>query len=59
LGAARATCVMPMMPPAPAWFSTTTVCRNDSDSSWPMRRARMSLPEPGAKGTMKRISALG
>ncbi|MCY1542664.1 hypothetical protein D9M68_784240 [compost metagenome] len=49
---ALATNSLAMRPPAPARFSTTTVCPRLCCSSLARMRARMSLPPPGAKPTI-------
>jgi hypothetical protein len=58
-GAARATLVEAMVPPAPGTFSTTTVC----PKAWPIgteiKRATESVGPPAAKGTIKEIDFVG
>src|SRR5258706_2907053 len=56
---AFATNAVPIVPFAPARFSTTTGCRNDSVSFWPMARPRTSVPPPGGYGEMMRIGPDG
>ena len=51
-GLARATCWLPMLPLAPATFSTTTGWPSLGDSRSATKRAMMSGPVPGVKGTM-------
>ena len=48
-----------MMPPAPGRFSTSTGCLNASLMYFATMRPRMSAPEPGVRGTMKRIGFAG
>src|SRR6187402_475626 len=48
-----------MVPEAPALFSTITVVFHMSASFWPITRARMSVPPPGAKPTMMRTGPVG
>src|SRR5690349_20336549 len=48
-----------MAPEAPALFSTMTDVCHMSPSFWPMTRARMSVPPPGAKPTMMRTGPAG
>ena len=48
-----------MVPVAPALFSTMIVVFHIAPSFWPMTRARMSVPPPGAKPTRRRIGPLG
>src|SRR5438874_4168079 len=43
---------VPIVPPAPGWFSMMTGCPQYSDSFWPNVRARMSVALPAVKGTM-------
>src|SRR5471032_1740078 len=50
-GAARATDALPMMPPPPVRFSTTTPCLNSFCSTSPASRPRMSVVPPGVNGT--------
>ena len=45
--------------PAPGRFSTTNGLPNPCSSFWPSRRARMSVPPDGAKGTMKVTGRFG
>jgi hypothetical protein len=52
-GAALATSAVPMLPPAPARLSTTTVCFQISPSFCASRRATTSVLPPGAKGTTR------
>src|SRR5882672_1616794 len=57
-GAARATASAPIMPFAPPRFSTITGWRVAAVILGAMRRARMSVPLPGWKGTTI-LSGLG
>jgi hypothetical protein len=50
---------MPIVPPAPVRFSTTTVWPSVRDSTSPTWRAMKSIAPPGASGTMNRIVLLG
>src|SRR5205823_5860052 len=43
---------VPIVPPAPGWFSITTGCPQYSESFWPNVRARMSVALPAVNGTM-------
>src|SRR5436305_8391905 len=43
---------VPIVPPAPGRFSTTTGCPQYSESFWPNVRARMSVALPAVNGTM-------
>ncbi|WP_291691103.1 hypothetical protein [Bradyrhizobium sp.] len=47
---------LPIVPPAPARFSTTTGCPHASASFLPMARATRSFDPPTANGT---ISVIG
>ena len=58
-GAARATSVAPIEPPAPPLFSTTNGCPSASWSLCAMERARMSVDPPGGKGTTRRTGRRG
>jgi hypothetical protein len=49
----------PMTPPAPPRLSTTTGLPSASDSFCAITRPVMSVPPPGANGTMKRIGLAG
>ena len=49
----------PILPPAPAMFSTITDCPQALPSSMPMARAKISVLPPGVNGTMIRIVLLG
>ncbi|MOA41071.1 hypothetical protein D3C78_1630030 [compost metagenome] len=40
------------MPPAPGWFSTTTVWPSAADSAGPADRVIVSTPEPTPTGRM-------
>lgn len=51
-GLARATCWLPMLPLAPTTFSTTTGWPRRAESRSATKRAMMSGPVPGVKGTM-------
>ncbi|KAF5269100.1 hypothetical protein FQA39_LY18918 [Lamprigera yunnana] len=57
-GAALVASVMPMVPPAPARLSATTVQWFCSVSFCAMMRERMSVPPPGGKGTIIRTGLL-
>ncbi len=59
MGAAFTASVMPMVPPAPARLSGTTVQCSVSVSLVATRRERMSVPPPGGKGTMRRTGLAG
>jgi hypothetical protein len=48
-----------MVPEAPARFSTMICVFHMSPSFWPITRARMSVPPPGAKPTMMRTGPVG
>src|SRR4029078_43629 len=50
---------MPMVPPAPVRFSTSTCCPIVSDMRSPRDRAMKSIAPPGASGTMKRMGLAG
>src|SRR2546423_2679924 len=50
-GAALATEALPMMPPPPVRFSTTTLCLKWLCSTSAASRPRMSVEPPGVKGT--------
>ena len=50
-GLARATCWLPILPVAPATFSTTTGWPSLGDSLSATKRAMMSGPVPGVNGT--------
>ena len=58
-GLARATCWLPILPEAPATFSTTTGWPSLGDSFSATKRAMMSGPVPGVKGTTMRIGWSG
>ena len=58
-GGAFATKSVPMLPLAPALFSTTTAWPHFSESFGAMTRARMSMPVPGEKGTISVTGRLG
>ena len=47
------------MPPAPPRLSTMTCCLSGSASRCATTRARMSLPPPGGKGTIRRMGREG
>src|SRR5215467_12399117 len=47
---------MPMLPPAPGLFSTTTTHFTLSVSFIATAREKMSVPPPGGNGTIKRIA---
>jgi hypothetical protein len=49
----------PMLPPAPALFSTMKVCLSDSVSWSPITRAAISVVPPAAKGTTIRTGFAG
>ena len=51
-GLARATCWLPILPLAPTTFSTTTGWPSLAPSRSATKRAMMSGPVPGVKGTM-------
>src|SRR6185503_2704760 len=51
-GSALAATSVPIVPLAPARFSTTTPCPHASCSFAPTTRATMSVPPPGGKATM-------
>jgi hypothetical protein len=55
-GLARATCWLPMLPEAPATFSTTTGWPILADSRSATKRAMMSGPVPGVNGTTSRTA---
>ena len=59
LGAARATLLAPIVPPAPLTFSTNTVCPKDCPMGIASMRATTSVGPPAAKGTTKVIALLG
>ena len=59
LGAALATTLLPMVPPAPARLSAMTVHLSCSFNLVAIKRDKMSVPPPGGKGTMKRIGRVG
>ena len=48
----RAACSMPILPPAPGLFSTTTACPSRSPRRPAMVRTTTSTPTPGGNGTM-------
>ena len=56
--ALAASCV-PMLPPAPGRFSTTTEAPSTSLSFWLTTRPTMSLVPPAACGTIMTIGRLG
>ena len=56
---ARAASTRPIVPPAPALFSTTTVHPVDFASSVATSRDEMSVPPPGGNGTIRRIGLVG
>src|SRR5688572_4070758 len=56
---ARAAASVPIVPLAPARFSTTTACPQISPRRGAMRRATMSVPPPGGKATMTRTGLVG
>ena len=58
-GAALAAASAPIVPPAPALFSTTTTCPRRSPSFCATMRATMSVEPPGAKPTMSLMGRLG
>jgi hypothetical protein len=58
-GADFAASSAPMLPPAPARLSMTTVCPQASPSWRPSSRATMSVAPPGENGTMMRTGRLG
>jgi len=49
----------PITPPAPALFSTMTVCFNTACRRWPSSRASASEVPPAADGTMMRTGLAG
>jgi hypothetical protein len=59
VGGARTTASVPIFPPAPGRFSITNCWPTRSDNYWPIKRAKMSVPPAGAKGTIKRTGRLG
>ena len=58
-GLARATCWLPILPRAPATFSTTTGWPSLGDSRSATKRAMMSGPVPGVNGTTSLIGWSG
>ena len=58
-GLARATCWLPILPEAPATLSTTTGWPSLGDSFSATKRAMMSGPVPGVKGTTMRTGWSG
>src|SRR5882672_114728 len=50
---------MPMLPPAPPRFSTTTCWPRPSDIFWASGRPMVSLPPPGGYGSTRRIGLTG
>src|SRR5262249_55664744 len=50
---------IPMVPPAPVRFSTTTCCPIVRDMRSPVARAIKSIAPPGASGTMNRTGLFG
>src|SRR5687768_13531888 len=56
---ARTTSLAPMLPAAPARFSTTTGWPSGACSRSAIRRAKMSVEPPGAKGTTRRTGLFG
>ena len=50
---------MPMVPPAPVRFSTTTCCPMVNVMRSPIARAMKSIAPPGASGTMNRTGLFG
>ena len=58
-GGACAVDSVPVMVPAPGWYSTTTGCFNASCSRVPTMCTTMSVPPPGTKGTLTRTGRLG
>jgi hypothetical protein len=50
---------LPIVPPAPGLFSTTTVTPSASESWLMARRPVESVPPPGGRATMQRIGRLG
>jgi hypothetical protein len=50
---------VPMLPPAPGRFSTTTLWFNSLPSGMLTRRASVSPPPPGANGTISVMGRLG
>ena len=58
-GAALATASVPITPPAPARFSTTTVWPSAGCSFSAITRAMMSVVPPGGNGTTIRTGRFG
>ncbi|CFP66817.1 Uncharacterised protein [Bordetella pertussis] len=58
-GVARETCSVPMLPPAPALFSTMTGWPSLVPMCWPTSRAIRSVVPPAAYGTMRRMGCAG
>src|SRR5260221_5628342 len=58
-GGACATNSLPMLPEAPARFSTTTFCPSRAPSAGASTRATVSTAPPGACGTMIRTARVG
>src|SRR5690606_32387397 len=58
-GADLATIDIPMLPPAPALFSTTTGCPHCSDKLCAIKRARVSVTPPAVNGTTSRTGLSG
>src|SRR4051812_30142804 len=58
-GCARATSAVPVLPPAPARFSTTTPPRSRDATPLATRRATMCVVPPGGKGTTTRTARSG
>src|SRR5688572_16116853 len=56
---ARTTSLAPMLPAAPARFSTTTGWPSGACSRSAIRRAKMSVEPPGANGTTRRTGLFG
>ncbi|MNV73445.1 hypothetical protein D3C71_1665950 [compost metagenome] len=58
-GSARATAVVPIVPPAPALFSTMTCLPSASFNCCASARASVSAAPPGGKGTTMRMGLSG
>ena len=59
VGFGRAASTAPIAPPAPVRLSTTIVAFIASPSFCATKRATVSVPAPGGKGTIRRIGLAG
>src|SRR5688572_30555190 len=58
-GGVPAATPMPMLPPAPPWFSTGNCCFRLIESCCAISRAMVSVAPPAANGTIMRTGLLG